>query len=92
MNLNSHVDTLFLTLEWAKQDRIAMLDAVNCQGEAARENVRKEIRAIERLRLKVFGDAKTPLEDQLERAQSVTFKELLEMARNGEIENRADRK
>ena len=69
-----------------------MLDAVNCQGEAARENVRKEIRAIERLRLKVFGDAKTPLEDQLERAQSVTFKELLEMARNGEIENRADRK
>lgn len=92
MNLNSHVDTLFLALEWAKQDRIAMLDAVETQGKVAREDVRKELRALERLREKVFGDAKTPLVEQLERARSVTFKELLEMARNGEIENRADRK
>lgn len=83
MNLNSSSDTMFLVLQWAMQDRIAMRDAVNTETE--KREVEKEIRAIERLRKRLFGDRKTKMEALTENAVPVTLRQLQTLAREGLI-------
>ena len=83
MNLNSSSDTMFLVLQWAMQDRIAMLDAVNTETE--KREVEKEIRAIERLRKRLFGDRKTKMEALTENAVPVTLRQLQALAQEGRI-------
>lgn len=74
MNLNSSSDTMFLVLQWAMQDRIAMLEAVNTETD--KKEVKKEIRAIQRLRKRLFGDRKTKMEALAENAVPVTLRQL----------------
>jgi hypothetical protein len=77
-HLNSYSDTMFLTLQWALQDREAMLDALSVESE--KEEVRKEIRAIKRLRHRLFGDRETKMEEFFRTAKRVPVSDLLRVA------------
>lgn len=83
MNLNSSSDTMFLVLQWAMQDRIAMLDAVNTKTD--KKEVEKEIRAIQRLRKRLYGDRKTKMEALTENAVPTTLRQLQAIAQEGLI-------
>ena len=83
-HLNSYSDTMFLTIQWARQDRVAMLDCVNTEAE--KESVRKEIRAIDRLRRRLFGNVETKEEHYFRTAKSVSVKDLFELARGDEFD------
>lgn len=89
MDLRKNRDVLTLTFEWALQDREAMLDAVGCDRQAA-ENVRKEIRAVTRLRDQLLPDYKSRYDVLTQNARPVSIAELRRMVASGEIENRAD--
>jgi hypothetical protein len=78
-DLRNSGHVMFLTIQWALQDREAMLDAVSVKKE--KEAVRTEIRAIKRLRKKLFGDRETEEEHFFRAAIPVEFSELMKVAR-----------
>jgi hypothetical protein len=74
-HLSSYSDTLFLTIQWALQDRRAMLEALSAEPE--KQTVLREIRAIKRLRKRAFGDLESKEESFARNAVRISVGELL---------------
>lgn len=91
MHLNSYGDTMFMAIEWALQDRETFLDAISNCTQAEKDEVERQIRALHRLKKKLFPGVKTELEAKLEKTRAVSITELQQMVREGKVVNRADR-
>lgn len=92
MHLNSFGDTMFMAIEWALQDRESFLDAISNCTQAEKDEVKRQIRALHRLKKKLFAGERTELEAKLEKTRPVCITELQQMVREGKIENRANRR
>lgn len=90
-DLRNYGHVMFLTIQWALQDREAMLEALNVESD--KEDVRAEIRAIRRLREKIFGGRETKEEHFSRTARSVSINDLrnigalLDQATSGDDED-----
>lgn len=78
-DLRSYGHIMFLTIQYAIQDREAMLDALGEDGPT--DEVIREIKAINRMRKKLFGDVESKEEHFLRTAKSVSFRDILELSK-----------
>lgn len=87
-DLRSYGHIMFLTIQYAIQDREAMLDALNEDGP--KKEVQREIDAINRMRQKLFGSMESREEHFLRTARKVSLEEIKDLARQGGLDSPAD--
>lgn len=77
MNRRKTADVLWLALQYARQNRLNLIDAYggNTKEKAVRDAL-SDVRAFESLQKKLFGTTRTRLEAELEKAESVNLLDL----------------
>lgn len=64
-------DILWLAFQYAKQDRITLIQAYNNPAEQAVIHARQDIKDIEALQLKLFGTTRSKLDVAIENAERI---------------------
>lgn len=73
---NSITGALWRTLLWAIQDRESMIDGAGTITD--KKDAQRELKAIWRLRKRLFGDRRTDMEAFFEEADTISFSELMQ--------------